>query len=173
MKEHRRDLVTGTVLLVLAVIYLGLTKGIRAFTGDGATPITAKTMPQIWGVIMLLCAAGRIVRSLIRIRKATAAGEKRTPGDGLAGWLKHNYAVVGTFLALAVYSAAMKPAGYLISTMVYLLVQIPLLTPKEKRKDPKMWIITVVLAVVFALVTDYMFVKLFSVRLPKGLIGFK
>ena len=69
MKEHRRDLVTGTVLLVLAVIYLGLTKGIRAFTGDGATPITAKTMPQIWGVIMLLCAAGLIVRSLIRQKK--------------------------------------------------------------------------------------------------------
>jgi putative tricarboxylic transport membrane protein len=172
LKEHVRDLATGILFLVFSIVYFIFTWNIRAFSGDGATPITAKTMPQIWAVLAMLCAVCLIVRSLSRMKKAKAEGETREKPMSVGEWLKHNYAVVGTFVMLAVYAAALKPVGYVVSTMVYLLIQIPLLTQKEKLKQPRTYVITLILTVVFTILTDYMFVRLFSVRLPKGLIGF-
>ena len=172
LKEHRNDLIAGIVLAIFSIIYLGLTTQVRAFTGVGATPITARTMPQIWGVVLLLCAVILIGRSFARIKKEKAAGGTMEKAATPKEWLSHNYAVVGTFAALFVYAAIFKTVGYVISTILYLAVQIPLLTPKEELKKPKTYVIAVILILIFTFATDYMFVKWFSVRLPKGFWGF-
>lgn len=174
MKEHVRDLTAGIVLLAFSVIYFALTQNIRAFVGDGATPITARTMPRIWAVIAILCSGSLVIRSLWRIKREKEMPAESSPDEKMTVglWLRHNYAVAGTFVILALYAAALKSVGYVVGTFFYLMIQIPLLTQKERLRERKYWLFTLILAAVFILVTDYMFVKWFSVRLPKGLIGF-
>lgn len=176
MNENRKDIATGVTLMVFSIAYLVLTSGIRVFKGDGSTPITARTMPRIWAVVMLACSCILLVRSLLRMKKAVGEEENGAKtstfkADALE-WLRHNYAVVGTFAVLILYSLLMRRLGYVLDTVLYLLIQIPLLTPKEKRKNPLTWVITLILAVLVPLLTDYLFVKWFAVRLPRGLWGF-
>ena len=120
---------------------------------------------------MLVLSVVLMVRSYAEIRHLKATGEEifsgRTPKD----WLADNYAVIGTFIILFLYAFAMRPVGYLISTFVYLIVQVVLLT-QRKKINKKLILKALILAVVFSVLSDYLFVELLSVPLPAGILGF-
>lgn len=79
--------------------------------------------------------------------------------------------MIGTFIILFLYAFAMRPVGYLISTFVYLIVQVVLLT-QRKKINKKIILKALILAVVFSVLSDYLFVELLSVPLPAGILGF-
>lgn len=131
MKKCVKDLIAGAVLALCSIGYYVASHSIQSF-GFNKDFISARTIPVAWAVLLLVLSVVLMVRGYAEIRHLKATGEEifsgRTPKD----WLADNYAVIGTFIILFLYAFAMRPVGYLISTFVYLIVQVVLLTQRKK-----------------------------------------
>lgn len=68
---------------------------------------------------------------------------------------------------ILVFVLLMDKLGFLLSSMVYLFIEIYLLGPKEKRK-PILWGVMIVL---FCAAVYYLFRYQVYVKLPKGILG--
>ena len=86
----------------------------------------------------------------------------------LAQLLTLNKEVGLTFILLAIYTVFLKQLGFVTATFLYIFFQTLVLTKKEKRN----YKLTIILAIIFSVLIDYIFVELLSVLLPKGIIGF-
>ncbi len=169
MKQERNNLITAAVLTALGIAYLVSARSIKVFEGFGATPISARTIPQIWGTALVILSVLLLLRSMIRYGKLKKE-EDPAERTGIRGWFAENYTVVGTFIVLFLYAVLLRNVGYLITTTVYLIIQMLLLTGRE-RINKKTIILVVIIAVIFSLVTDFIFVKLLHVLLPRGIFG--
>ena len=78
--------------------------------------------------------------------------------------------VLATIAAFTVYVFVLSSVGFVISSIVYLFVQILILTPKEKR-TPKGIALYAVLSVVFCAVVYVIFRFGLNVMLPAGILG--
>ena len=76
--------------------------------------------------------------------------------------------VILSFVALGIYVFIMKDVGFLISTAAYIYAETLILTPKAKRN----YILSLIVAIAFAVGIDFVFVKFLNVLLPTGIFGF-
>ncbi len=169
MKESKRDLITGAVLLFCTAVYFWKSFEIRVFSGDGATIISARTVPQIWAVFMAVLSLILIVRSVLRYKKENVQADKKTEKSN--NFFKEYSTVICTFVLIIIYALLIENIGYLICTTLYIIIQIPLLTEKTRRTK-KTIILSVIVAILFSVITNYLFVNIFNVPLPEGLLGF-
>lgn len=77
--------------------------------------------------------------------------------------------VVASFIALGLYVGLMGVIGFLITTVVYLFVQILILTPREKWK--KNYVPAAITAVVAGVVLFFIFRYVLNVLLPVGILS--
>jgi hypothetical protein len=173
LNRHLRDLATGIAFLCFNAFYYLSSFDIVIFAGASASPITARTLPVFWALLMALLAGILIVRSLLRMRAEKAAGGEtvRFRAGAAAHWLRDNLSVVGTFAALFFYAACLRNAGYLLCTSVYLVAQILLLT-ERKKLTKKVVIFSCVLSLLFTLASYWVFSKILMVPLPRGILYF-
>ena len=75
-----------------------------------------------------------------------------------------------TIAAFTVYVFVIEPAGFLLSSIVYLFAQITILAPKEKR-GIKGIILFAVIAVVVCVAVYFIFRFGLNVMLPAGILG--
>lgn len=160
--KNSKDLAAGLVCTAAAVFYLSSALSIQVFQGAGAAPVDSRMVPMIWGGCFLLLGLALTLRGWRAVR---SQGAEKT-GDA-RGWLERNAAVCGTFVLLALYAFSMKTAGFILSTGVYLLLQMLLLTPGEKRNLPALLLLSAGCAVG----VDLLFVKALHVPLPAGWLG--
>jgi putative tricarboxylic transport membrane protein len=73
-----------------------------------------------------------------------------------------------TFALIGIYSALLPSVGFTIMSALYIFAQILILTPQERRS----WLPALAVGFFFAVVIDFIFVKLIGVLLPKGILGF-
>lgn len=162
-----RDRVTGIILSVFSLLYLFFSKDIKVFRGSGATPLTSAFIPRFWGTCLLTLGLILIFRGSF-----SSAGEEKTAGSPLfkrlKGWIAGNYEVVLTFALIGVYSALLPSVGFTIMSALYIFAQILILTPQERRNRLPAFAV----GIFFAVVIDFIFVKLIGVLLPKGILGF-
>lgn len=170
MKKCVKDMIAGAVLALFSIVYYIASHSIQSF-GSNKDFISARTIPVAWAVLLLVLSAALMIRSYSEIRRLKAAGEEIFSGRTFKDWLADNYAVIGTFVMLFLYAFAMRPVGYLVSTFVYLIIQVVLLTQREKI-NKKLIVKALILAVAFSVASDYLFVELLSVPLPSGILGF-
>ena len=169
MSKHKKDIIAGVVLLLVCIAYFAMTSGIKVFAGVGAPPISARDMPRIWSVVLGVLAIALLVRGIVSDRREkTEKGEK---SGTIEDWIKDNYAVLGSFVALFLYALLMKKVGFLICTAAYLPIQIQLLADKEKR-GKRNYIMTAVISVMFTVLSYVVFFKLLNVPLPRGILAF-
>lgn len=157
-----KDLITGAVLMGLAVFYIVSSLSIKVFEGQGKTVINAGTIPRMWGICLLLLSVLLTVRGIRGVR----GGQKKAAGGGLKTWMVRNHAVLGTFLILTLYVILLGRVGYVIDTVGYLFFQMLLLSPVGEKKAVPAFI----LALISSVVTYYLFVHLLNVPLPAGIL---
>ena len=75
--------------------------------------------------------------------------------------------VLVTILAFTVYVVVLSSVGFMISSVVYLIVQMTVLAPKEKRN----YLLFAVISVAVSVVVYYLFRNGLNVLLPAGLLG--
>lgn len=92
------------------------------------------------------------------------------PNEGAEEERPEYLRVLATIAAFTVYVFVIEPAGFLLSSIVYLFAQITILAPKEKR-GIKGIILFAVIAVVVCVAVYFIFRFGLNVMLPAGILG--
>lgn len=159
MKEKTRDIISSLALIALSLFGLYLTFDIPEPFRD--YDLGAAFLPRVVLGLIGGLAALKIAVAWMENRKGTVTlfdARQLLKGGG-------------TILLVGLYCFCYKPVGFLLDTLIYLLLQILILVPKEKRKIWKIWKI-VMIDMIATVVIYLIFSQGFSVRLPRGLITF-
>ena len=151
------DLVVGILFLILAtVVYVSA----RALPPNLLGSLGADFLPKIVAILCGVLAVIQIVSGAGAIRnyQAEATAEEDKPE-----YLR----VVATIVVFTAYVLLMKPVGFIITSAVYLFLQMLILCPKEKRNS----ILFAVISVVCAVAIYYIFRNGLNVMLPAGILG--
>ena len=167
-KQYKLDIIPGIVLAVFSIAYLSMIPGIQTFTGLGATPLTNHFVPYLWGGVLLVLSLWIIARGFRKRKKYLAEGGKIEKTSLKAG-LMEKCEVVASFIALGLYVGLMGVVGFAITTILYVFVQILILTPREKWK--KNYIPAAITAVIAGVVLFYIFRYMLNVLLPVGILS--
>ena len=152
------DLAVGIAFLVLAV---------AMFVMAGALPpslmggLGSDFMPKVLAMAMAVLAVIQIITGLRKMKLEYTL-------DQLKEEFKPEYwRVLVTILAFTVYVVVLSSVGFMISSVVYLIVQMTVLAPKEKRN----YLLFAVISVAVSVVVYYLFRNGLNVLLPAGLLG--
>lgn len=77
--------------------------------------------------------------------------------------------VISTFIAIISYILLYDILGFIISTFIFLIFEINILSPKYVNKNQKLYLI---IAGIFSVGLYILFFYGFSIFLPKGILGF-
>ena len=156
------DFVVG---IFYAVLGAALIIGSRALPKSKVMEIGPDFMPTLIGAIILILAGILLVETVTRFRSQSA----ELDASGFKDTSDYKR-VLGSLVAATVYVNILKPVGFIISTLVYLLVQIYILAPDQSRT--KKDIVTyVIIDVVFTVVVYMLFRYGFKIVLPAGIFA--
>ena len=144
-------------MFVFAVGYLAAAFAIPESSFEN-TPVGPKAVPIAIGVALATASLALAIRGFVwgRSRRDAASGDEAPPQD------LRKLAVVA--LLLLAYILIFVPLGYALSTFMFMLAATTYL-------DREHWIRNLVYAVVFSVVVYSIFVYVFGVQLPAGVLG--
>jgi hypothetical protein len=149
-----RDGWAGLALLAFCAVLWWLTLGIK---GNPLVPIGPEFYPRIVIGVTAAFAALLVVSDLMAARGRAAAARPA---------VRPNYALVTlTFAIFGVYVAALPYLGFRMATVLYVAATAALL---DRPRDARGWVRVLVLALVTAAVTYFVFERYLSVLLPRG-----
>jgi len=156
-----RDLILGIVMLLFSGFYLFYAQQIK--TRPKLTPAyaSAKIMPTLLGVLLAILSICCIIQGYRKMKSQNSTEEatkKVDKGDIMA--------VIYTFAVIIGYILIMPTLGFILSTLIYLFIQMIILAPSEKRNYALFAIVTVVF-------TAFVFVAFriaLQQLLPRGII---
>lgn len=151
----KRDQVTGLVLIILGVVFAVLISQFKKpFTPEYPGPML---LPGIGVFGLIVCGAGILVSGFRQ------TGEDKT-FVSKAGWMR----MLVTFAALCAYIFAMKYLGFFIVTP-FVLFGITTYFSAASGVKTKLWV-NILFAVAVSVFIWFMYVKLFSMPLPDGIL---
>ena len=163
-----KDLILGIVMLLFSGFYLIYAQQIK--TRPKLTPgyASARIMPPLLGVLLAILSIVCIYQGIRQMRAkdedASGKEKKMDRGDLMA--------VVFTFAVIIGYVIVMPTLGFILSTIIYLILQMIILSPKEKRN----YVLFAIVAVVFTALVFVAFRVGLQQLLPRGpiesLLGF-
>ena len=192
--KHYNDVLTGVVLLLIVGVFYTQISKIRII-GGLSDNIGPRFFPTVVLNVLAIMSGLLILRGIFRARakpypseKITKSGDAADAGaamepeeesagavkmkglnalykkiddnKALRGWI----AVIGVFL----FVLLIRPLGYAVSAFIYLFIQMTLLGPSDKKKY---WMYLVI-AVLAAFGSYFLFRYLVNVSLPRGLLAF-
>lgn len=166
--KYKLDIVPGVVLAVFSLLYMANIPQIKVFEGLGSTPINNHFVPWLWSGAILVLSVWIIIRGLNKRRKFIAEGGKVEKFNLKAGIEKY-WEVIASFIALTVYVALMDAVGFVIMTILYVFVQILILTPREEWK--KNYVPAAITAAITGVVLFFIFKEALNVLLPVGILS--
>lgn len=168
-RNYKIDIVPGIVLALFSIFYMFQIQDIRVFKGLGSTPLNNRFVPWLWGSTLLLLSLWITVRGFLKFCRFKARNEK-SESSSLLTQLMEKREVIASFIALVLYVAFLGSVGFVIDTIVYVFVQILILTPLERWR--RNVLPAAVTAVVSSCLLFYIFRVSLNVLLPVGSFGF-
>lgn len=152
-KKLSETLVNLVLVLTGAALWLAAQKiEVGAAMGQGGD-----FMPKLCSTIWLIIA---ILLFVFGLRAPdTGKGEASVSVKGF----------VITLLLLFAYVLLLKPIGFVITSIVYMFIQMMLFVPAELRSK-KNYIIFAIVSVVLPIAVNLLFVNVFSLILPTGIL---
>ncbi|ABR75201.1 conserved hypothetical protein [Actinobacillus succinogenes 130Z] len=162
----KKDLAVSIFFAVLAISYLYHAQSISVFSPFGQQGPDSKTIPNIIGGLMLFLSVVLFITTLSNWRKTKSL---ETPALTAEQTKKFPIKLVLSLALLSLYIACYQDAGFIVSSITYLILQSIVLLPAEKRKK---WILfIIVLSIVFTVSIYYVFSKYLTLFLPVGILG--
>ena len=157
-----KDLILGVVMLLFSGFYLYFAKQIK--TRPKLTPsyASAQIVPTLLGILLAVLSVIMIVQSVLKLKKGGMTSDEDTPASDKSGMIS----VALTFAVMIIYTLVLPVLGFCLSTFVYLILQILILAPKEKRNIK----LFVLISVVFTAVVFVVFRIGLQQLLPRGII---
>ena len=173
MNNYRKDIISGIVIAVLDAAYIFFAGDITPFLGKGASPITNRFFPYLWGCLLMALSIVLIVRGFVHMKKEEkdkeqSAGKKVNILATIKDYIVDNREVIMSFSALFIYILLLKSVGFLIMTFVYLTLQILILTKKEKRN----YVLAIIVGFATSIILYLIFAKVLHILLPAGILHF-
>ena len=153
------DIIVGVFFMLLSAAMMVMAKMLPKST---VMDIGPDFMPMCIGVMTFVLAAALVLLNIKNMKIYVAQAE--TEGPEKADYKR----VLTSFIIILVYVFVLKSVGFIISTLVYLPVQMFILAPEERRgkKDVIQLLITDVL---FTFVVFFLFRYGFKIVLPAGI----
>jgi putative tricarboxylic transport membrane protein len=190
MDSRRKDIYSSVFFIVLAVAYYFQTYNIRSYKSFDVTVLTSASIPRVLAVILLVLSIIQIVSCLkVKERKENIIGnseegtlkKEETAELDIEKELKiaqkneenEKYDIkdiIFTVIFLIVYLLMMDSLGFVISTFLYMVAQITLMTKRAERK--KKILFCIVLSAISSFLIFYLFNDVLGMILPIGPIDF-
>jgi putative tricarboxylic transport membrane protein len=154
------DVVAGGAMFVFAIAYLVAAFAIPESSFEN-TPVGPKAVPIAIGVALGAASLALAIRGFLKGRSERDAAPG-APGEDAPPQDLRKLGVVA--LLLLAYILIFVPLGYAISTFLFMLAATMYL-------DREHWIRNLVYAVIFSVVVYSIFVYVFGVQLPAGILG--
>lgn len=174
MTQARKDLAFGIIVLIIGLVYLGLTMQLPRKGGiDSATVpyilaalITALGVIQIAGAVRQRRREEERARSLkSELMEAAGDAARNDPGRTPAAARPDYGTVAATAFLIFAYVALLNYFGFPTMSAAYLFIQFIVLTPANAKKR---YVLYAVIAVVAAGAIYYSFLWAFDIMLPSG-----
>lgn len=150
----------GVFSIVLGIAMYLASFGIKDFAavGVGATffPRLASLGFVILGTLLIV----QVLRHPKAVATAPASSEITSPPQ-------KKYSVILSMGLLIVFLALLETLGYIICSALYIFFQILILTYEKKKK----YILYGIISVISSLSTYLLFVRVFQVMIPSGILG--
>ena len=156
MSNKIRDLILSVIMLVFGVAMIVLARDIPHKI---ASDVGSAYVPTFLGVCIIVVGAAKLILTVLN-KKPPADEKILFTQDALGGF--------GTIALMLVYMLALEPVGFIISSTVYLFVQMMLLSDKTNRKP----VLFAIIAVLLPAAVDALFVYAIKMPLPVGILGF-
>ncbi len=154
MSQKKKDFLVSILFFSFGVFVYVQSYGIKRMMKND---VGSGFFPKIIAVCIIVLAIAKLILTL-RSKKVEVASAKKS--DMVGGW--------ETILLLLGYGAIFQSAGFIISTFAYLLLQMLIFWPKEKRN----YLLLIGISVCTPVLIYYLFVNVINMPLPKGLFGF-
>ncbi|MDN5334292.1 MAG: putative tricarboxylic transport rane protein [Sphaerochaeta sp.] len=157
---NRKSLGLGVFSILLGIFILILSLSIRDFAAVG---VGAKFFPRI-------ASLGFIILGLIFIAEQVRIQIQTNTHNESAKIPHFSFSInpaVFSMLLLVVYVAAISVLGYIISSVIYIYFQILILNRGKTVHHLRF----VMIAVVSSATSYFLFVRIFGVMIPAGLLG--
>lgn len=153
------DIIVGVFFMLLSAAMLVMAK---MFPKSTVMDIGPDFMPMCIGVMTFVLAAALVFLNIKNMKIYVAQAEAEGPE-------KADYKrVLTSFIIILVYVFVLKSVGFIISTLVYLPVQMFILAPEERR-GKKNVIQLLLTDVLFTFVVFFLFRYGFKIVLPAGI----
>ena len=119
-------------------------------------------MPTVVGIATLILSTALLVISLKGLKSRVAEAEANPPAE-----CDYKRMLISLILIL-VYVFALKPVGFILTTLVYLPIQMYVLADKEHRSKKDI-ITLLIIDVVFTIAVFFLFRYGFKIVLPQGI----
>ncbi len=153
------DIVVGVFFMVLSAIMIVMAK---ALPKSKVMEIGPDFMPTVIGVIAFILAAILTFLSVKNFKMHAAAIDP----DSIENCDYKR--VFGSIILVFAYVMMLKPIGFIITTLVYLLLQMLVLSPDDERTKKDV-IKLAVIDVIFTLIVFFLFRYGFKIVLPAGI----
>ena len=140
MTNRQRDILCSVLFLIFGAVMLFLSFGIKHRI---ASDVGSAYVPKFVAICILVTAGAKLVLT-VRDNSETARKKQGVAFDLLGGG--------GTVVLMLAYMMALQPVGFILSSAVYLFLQIMLMSNQDNRKPVLFAVISAVLPVaVYAL----------------------
>lgn len=155
MSEKRRDIIGSIIFIIFGIFLFAVSFTVKTIIENDVGPAF---MPKVVAVAIVIVSVSKLIIAL-RNNSASYTTEKKSTDDKMGSLL--------TILNLGAYVILFEPLGFIISSIVYLILQMIILSDKVNFKPVKFAIISVASTVAIY----FLFVYAFNLMLPEGLLG--
>jgi putative tricarboxylic transport membrane protein len=160
-----KDAVTGSVVAALGVALFILSFSVKDFA---SVSVGSEFLPRVAGVLFVVLGA-ILISQAVGAARAVPEAKPADPNTGKMGTGEEGGAkpVLLSVLVLCAYVAILQPVGFLISSALFIFLQIIVLSRGLKRN----YLLFGVVSIVSSAVAYYLFVRVFQVMIPAGILG--
>jgi len=162
MFKKYKDVFCGGALILLGAGLFAASFGIKSVA---LNLIKADFFPRLDAALLV------ILGVILTVTGFSKAKYIQIEEDGQPPFWKNDSTVsmLETLALVSVYVFLMKPVGFIISTFLYLAAQMVVLAPREKRTRKNIMLF-VVISLATSLAVYLVFVKVFYLMLPAGIL---
>jgi hypothetical protein len=160
LSHEKKNIISGFFFLALSVFIYAVSYTIKLVKADSLGP---QFFPRLVSFIMAQLAVYLIAVNALRLRRNREKTEKKI--------FKLNIPLIVTSVLLVAYGLLINSLGFIVTTMLYLFVQIYMLLPLECLKKRSYMIITACVSLLTPVFIYYLFYMAFNIFLPVGILG--
>lgn len=165
-----KDVTAASFTLIVGVLVLIFAQGIEVKAQNGDTG--SAFFPIVVGSGLVILALVYLGMALVSLKKQAALGIAEEAQTALTDEEKQEnkistFKLIASFAILVIYVALLSSVGFIITSIVYLFLQMLIMAEDRSKKQ----IIKIVIAAIVApFIINFIFTNWFSLMLPQGLL---